>query len=306
MMFGFKEEFNYLNCQNCGCLQLLDIPQKMGKYYSENEYYSFDNSSKSFKISSFKKYFIKKGNYYAIFKKDFIGKLIYLKYPNIYLSILGRLGLDYQSSILDVGCGNGHFLKSLKNIGFKNLLGLDPYIKNEYFEKNLKILKTTIIKLNSKNQFDFILFNHSFEHIKEQFETLLTVSKNLSKNGYCIIRMPVKNDFIWNLYGKDWVQIDAPRHFCIHTLTSFKLLTNKIGLDIDEIIFDSTELQFWRSEQYKNGIPLNSENSYSVNPDKSIFTKKQIIKFRIAAEELNKNNLGDQAIFILRKKEDSS
>jgi len=113
--------------------------------------------------------------------------------------------------------------------------------------------------------------------------------------------MPIKTEYVWNQYGVNWVQIDAPRHFFIHTLQSFTYLAKMAGLAIEDIVFDSTEFLFWSSEQYKRGIPLNAENSYFVNPKKSIFTKEQIKKFRKMAEELNRNRQGDQAAFYLRK-----
>lgn len=87
----------------------------------------------------------------------------------------------------------------------------------------------------------------------------------------------------------------------LHTLKSFNLLINQTPLRIKNIIFDSTEFQFWVSEQYKNNIPYYSEKSYQINPKKSIFTKKQIEKFMKKSHELNKNNIGDQAIIILEK-----
>jgi hypothetical protein len=40
MMFGMRDVFQYLECGACGCLQLLNIPKDMGKYYPE-QYYSF-------------------------------------------------------------------------------------------------------------------------------------------------------------------------------------------------------------------------------------------------------------------------
>src|SRR5262245_41013412 len=33
MMFGFREEFNYRECLGCGCLQLLDVPSDLARYY---------------------------------------------------------------------------------------------------------------------------------------------------------------------------------------------------------------------------------------------------------------------------------
>ena len=40
MIFGFRDEFTYFECSKCGCLQIMQIPRNMGKYYPSN-YYSF-------------------------------------------------------------------------------------------------------------------------------------------------------------------------------------------------------------------------------------------------------------------------
>jgi len=60
-------------------------------------------------------------------------------------------------------------------------------------------------------------------------------------------------------------------------------------LVIQDVIFDSTEFQFWGSKQYKRDIPLMAENSYSVDPKKSIFIKKQMKESKKMAKELNMN-----------------
>jgi hypothetical protein len=84
-------------------------------------------------------------------------------------------------------------------------------------------------------------------------------------------------------------------------MKSFELLVEKCGLVIRDIVFDSTEMQFWGSEQYKKGIPYWAENSYLLNAKKSIFSTKQIKEFRKTAKEININGQGDQAAFYLRK-----
>lgn len=47
-MYGTKEEFVYMLCPGCGCLQIENIPQNLGDYYS-NQYYSFKERSGSLK-----------------------------------------------------------------------------------------------------------------------------------------------------------------------------------------------------------------------------------------------------------------
>ena len=39
--------------------------------------------------------------------------------------------------------------------------------------------------------------------------------------------IPVKSQTIWEKYGVNWSQIDAPRHFFLHTIKSFKILCSK-------------------------------------------------------------------------------
>ena len=78
-------------------------------------------------------------------------------------------------------------------------------------------------------------------------------------------------------------------------------MVKKSGMSIQDIVFDSTEFQFWGSEQYKRNVPLLAENSYYKNPDKSIFTKKEIEEFKKRAIDLNMRKQGDQTSFFLTK-----
>lgn len=300
MMFGTEELFEYLLCGKCESLHIINIPQDIAKYYPNESYYSFSVDSTI--ISKFKKTIkmkiFKKRDEYSLFKMSLFGKLINKKFPNTFLNLLGDLNINYDSKILDVGCGSGKFLFQLENLNFKQLLGIDPFLDEDLSHKNLFLEKKDIFNLQNK-KFDFIIFNHSFEHLDNPIETLKKVNDLLKKNGTCIIRMPVKSKSIWRRYGINWVQIDAPRHFFIYTLKGLKIILNQTDLQLIDSIFDSTEFQFWGSEQYKKGISLLSEKSYLNN--KNQFTKNDINEFKKDALKLNMEKEGDQATFIIRK-----
>ena len=297
MMYGLGNKFTYFQCADCGCLQIAEIPEDMERYYPSS-YGSFKQPKSN---SSIRQILKRKRNKYALLKEGLVGKIAYWMSRNtrFHIDIINRIKIDYDSKILDVGCGVGHLLYPLSEIGLKNLLGVDPYISRAIKDENVRILKKTIHELPDSQKFDVIIFNHSFEHVPDQKKALLKVRKVLSEKGICIITMPVKTEYIWNRYGVNWVQIDAPRHFFIHTLKSFQPLVKRSGLIIQSVVFDSTELQFWGSEQYIKGIPYEAENSYLVNPKRSIFTARKIKKFRKMAKELNMNRQGDQATFYL-------
>jgi SAM-dependent methyltransferase len=299
MMFGSGEYFDYLECSKCGCLQIIEIPENMGQYYPIKSYYSFSTQKRL--LNSFKKILNNKRIKYCIFGNDIIGKLVNIKYPFPFYSILKKLNLTRQSKILDVGCGAGVFLYQLKDLHFENLLGIDPFINREIEDESVNILKKNIYNIDNEQKFDFILFNDSFEHIEDPVKTIKKVRNILSTDGICIIKMPIKTDYIWNLYREHWAQIDAPRHLFIQTIKSFKILLKKSDLILEEMIFDSYLLQFLGSEQNKRGIPSNANNSYYQNSKKSIFTKTHISEFKKRSKKLNKENLGDHAIFMIKK-----
>ncbi len=41
MMYGTREEFDYFICPECGCLQIVEIPEELSKYYA-SDYYSYE------------------------------------------------------------------------------------------------------------------------------------------------------------------------------------------------------------------------------------------------------------------------
>ena len=207
--------------------------------------------------------------------------------------------LTNDTHILDIGCGSGGLLYLFAEVGLNHLLGIDPFLEKDIvYDNGLKILKKSIHDVEGK--WDLIMFHHSFEHIPDPTETLCKVAELLAKGGICLIRIPTVSSFAWENYKENWVQLDAPRHFFLHSLDSILRLAEKAFLKLEKVVFDSSSFQFWGSEQYKRDIPLKSEQSYGQNPNKSIFTKADIKKFEQEAKELNLKNQGDQAAFYLR------
>lgn len=296
MMFGYKDVFHYFQCSQCNCLQIKDFPQNISKYYPDN-YYSYQMSPYRNKI---KKFLIGLRDNYALFDRGFIGKLLCIKYPNKRLRCLSLLAVRKDTSILDVGCGTGDLLYSLREFGFKNLLGVDPFNAQDIeYANGLKILKKEIHDV--KDKWDIVMFHHSFEHIPDPAKTLQTVTGLLAPNGHCIIRIPISSSYAWEHYGVNWVQLDAPRHFYLHSVESMHILADQAKLDLYKVFYDSTTFQFWGSEQYIKDIPLRDKQSYAENPRNSIFSKEEIYTFDKRAKELNEKDQGDQAVFYLRE-----
>jgi len=301
MMNGVRDVFRYVECPACGCMRLENIPDNIAAYYPE-DYYSFKKPDSS-EDGSVESFLNRQKTLYRLGGKSIIGRLLSpgkrKKIPQ-YINWFRRAHILFDSKILDVGCGAGAFLLSIQKDGFRDLLGVDPYIKSDIiYDCGVKILKKELSGLNG--QFDLIMLNHSLEHMTGHFKIFEELRRLLKDSGCLLIRMPVMSSFAWREYGVNWVQCDAPRHLFLHSVKSLKILAEKCGFEVRDTVFDSTEFQFWGSIQYQINIPLNDPGSYTVSPGKSIFSQDDIKKFKRRADELNKNGDGDQACFYLYK-----
>ena len=205
-----------------------------------------------------------------------------------------------DSKILDVGCGAGHLLLGLRECGFLHLTGIDPFISDDICYKNgIRIYKKKIHEL--KGQYDFIILNHSFEHMPDPVSIFQSLSLRLATNGLIIIRIPLVSSFAWRHYKTNWVQLDAPRHLFLHSTKSIEILSEIAGLRVESVEFDSNAFQFWGSEQYQRDIPLYHEKSFLKSRRRSIFSRSKIVEFQMRSAELNADKNGDQATIYIRK-----
>lgn len=297
MMLGLRNTHDYFQCSECQCLQLEVLPDNLVEYYPSDDYYSY--SEVNFP-TGVKKFLLAHRDYYAATGKGFLGKLLSSRKPETKIETLQATGVDRSSSILDVGCGAGHLLNSLKEAGFNKVQGADPFNERDIEYKNgLKIIKQTLHEVESN--WDLIMFHHSFEHVADQLETLQSAADRLNQDGTCLIRIPTVSSWAWKTYGVDWVQLDAPRHLFLHSIESMESLAQQVGMKIDKVVYDSFAFQFWGSEQYLQGIALNDKKSFAVRPDHSIFTVEEITDFDKRSIQLNLQDQGDQACFYLTK-----
>lgn len=300
MMFGIGKNFEYFECAGCGCLQIKDIPGDIAGFYPDN--YLFFQKAHSLTDNPVKSFFKYQRAEFCLNGNNFLGNISARIFgiPEYY-AWFNKTKTGFDSKILDAGCGAGNLLINLRKEGFTNLTGIDSFIKNEiHYENGVNVFKKGISEL--KGQFDLIMLNHSFEHMPEPLNALKELYRLLKSEGHILIRSPVAGSFAWREYGVNWVQLDAPRHFFLHTEKSINLLAEQTGFQVKDVVFDSTDFQFWGSEQYVKNIPYMDDRSYALNPGKSIFTKKQINIFKSKALELNKKQDGDSACFYLYKK----
>jgi SAM-dependent methyltransferase len=305
MMFGTREEFIYFKCSSCGCLQIKDIPSDLYKYYGDS-YYSF-NKEDNKKSNGVIRLLHRERCRNALFGKGYkLNKILsrFIDLPKEIHSVrylLQHANLNsFNDRILDIGCGiTSWWLSYLYELGFNDLTGIDPFIPHDNISANIKIYKKEINEVSEK--YDLITLHHSLEHIADQSFVMDNISRILSDEGVCIIRIPIVSSFVWENYGTNWVEMDPPRHLYLHTNESIELLAKESGLKLIETEYDSIPLEFYGSEQYVKGIPLSDPNSYWTNEDSTIFTPEELNEFTRLSKYVNENRIGGRASFFFKK-----
>ena len=297
-MQGTDDEFNYLRCGTCGCQQIVEVPDDLGKYYP-SDYYSFSDQGTGGLRETVTK--LRDRSYFERTIPAVAGRLVASALPNPKLAAIARIRPRRAARILDVGCGSGELLKELREVGYTNLAGVDPFVPSDlHLPGGITIRKTSMEDLGDES-YDVIMLHHVFEHLADPRGSMRTIARLLAEDGVCVIRIPLAHSWASQHYGPLWMQHDAPRHLFLHTEKSMAHIAAEAGLDIVDKVYDSSEAQIWGSELYKQNISLLSvpRNVYG-NPIRRLLSPR-FIRYRAMTRRLNREGLGDQAAFYLRR-----
>jgi SAM-dependent methyltransferase len=292
MMFGSRDEFDYLDCSECGTVQLAEIPD-LAAYYPK-DYYSFEASGArglKERLSG-----LATRAYFRTHQLPFVHRAFALANADARLIDRGTglqsvLALDPSRSarILDVGCGSADLLKVLARLGFTSLTGIDKFLPGDSEVGRVRLRAAEISEIDG--EFDMIMFHHSLEHIPDPAAALKEACRLLDEDGTCLVRIPLLS-YAWEKYGIDWVGLDAPRHLVLMKEATARKTMEASGFTIADVVYDSTSFQFSASEKYSLDIPLDGTDPFS---------KRQLREWHREAKRLNRERRGDQAAFVLKK-----
>jgi len=306
MMFGLRTPFHYTQCANCGSLWLMDPPHDFGVYYP-NGYYSLASRNGGMKAAIIEYLRAKRDRTY-FGSRDVLGRFLSWRYKNSDLRAVSKLNAKPDTRVLDVGCGSGQLLHRMAALGFKNLVGADPYLSNDFQNGNGVRIRKCRLEDMVGEKYGLVMFHHSLEHVPDPVGTLRTVARMLAPGGKCLVRLPVVAH-AWERYKTNWVQLDPPRHMWLPTEKAMGILAESAGLSMQGVDYDSTDFQFWGSELYardvplldlpSRGVPLRGVSFYYANSVDLTgrFRREEVAEFQRKAVTLNREGQGDQAAF---------
>ena len=233
------ETFSILACNNCTHLFTQNVSEQdeIGKYYASENYISHSDTQVG----------LTNKLYHSIRKRTLQGKK----------KLIENETQKSTGNILDIGCGTGAFLHTMKISGWK-ITGLEPDATAREKATSLYSIEPqpsqNIFSLPS-NTFDAITMWHVLEHVHQLHEYIGQLKNMLTDRGRIFIAVPNYTSYDAQHYGAFWAAYDVPRHLYHFSPVSMKNLVEQHGLCIKTVKpmwFDSFYVSML-SEQYKNG-----------------------------------------------------
>ena len=139
-----------------------------------------------------------------------------------------------QGRLLDVGCGNGAFLKLAQTAGWSvQGIDFDPIAVDEARRQGLAVELGGIDQLADQGQtYDWITCSHVLEHVHEPQQLLQSLHRLLRPGGTLWLQTPNLESIGHRVYGSHWVGVDAPRHLTLLTRPALRSVLEKVGFQI--------------------------------------------------------------------------
>jgi SAM-dependent methyltransferase len=163
---SFLDSYDVVSCERCCFVYASDIPEQ----------------------AVFDEYYVNSNKYeHEIEQPDIITG----EYEHIVREISGFV-CDKSTSIVDVGCAKSEVLRSLRNLGFSNLTGIDPSVKNvEYLKgKGINGIHATIKAIDTSKQYEVVMLLAVLEHIQDLHQTMKILYAITAVDGILVIWVP--------------------------------------------------------------------------------------------------------------------
>lgn len=180
--------------------------------------------------------------------------------PDLVQRLLPEFNLDPQCKILDIGCGPGVFIKSVKALGYNNVTGvtLSTEDVDACILQGFSAINASMTDLPIKDaSVDFIWCRHALEHSPYPLFTLFEFQRVLKPGGQVFIEVPAPDN------ERTYMHENNPNHYSILGSRMWHSLFNKAGFELfNDWIYDinvSIDHKMFNEKSFMFAIRLASQ-----------------------------------------------
>jgi SAM-dependent methyltransferase len=143
-----------------------------------------------------------------------------------------------RGQLLDVGCGGGHFLARMRNLGWQ-VRGVEPDVEAVRLARghfDLNVFHGTLADARfPANEFDAVTMNHVIEHALDPVDLLRECRRVLKPGGRLVVVTPNARSLGRHRFGRAWRGWEPPRHLFLFTPKTLRLSAERAGLHIETL-----------------------------------------------------------------------
>ncbi|MGQ9871731.1 class I SAM-dependent methyltransferase [Leptodesmis sp.] len=202
---------------------------------------------------------------------------------------------------LDVGCGNGRYLRMLYQLGVPKdyLYGVEmndrqiEQLKADGFHGYYGRIEDVEEQLPAAS-FDLIVLLQVLEHVENPRQMMASLTKLLAPGGILIVETPNTKSWDAKLFRRGyWGGYHIPRHWNLLNAATLKRLANEQGLDIKTFNFLPAHsfwifsFHHWISDRWKNKTLADWFNPYQNLILLTIFTGFDLVRAKLGFSTSN-------------------
>jgi 2-polyprenyl-3-methyl-5-hydroxy-6-metoxy-1,4-benzoquinol methylase len=154
-----------------------------------------------------------------------------LRWPvDIAYRFLPRRPPGKMMRVLDIGCSNGGWLAMARDAGWQ-VAGAepDPVSRSQARDRGIDVRETVSAWLEESERFDYVTISHVIEHVHDPLALLRDIYMLLRPGGRLYIDTPNIDAVGHDIYGRDWLGLDPPRHLILFNRKSLVAAVTKSG-----------------------------------------------------------------------------
>ena len=255
LMFDLYRRYDYLCCADCGAAfqHPMPDPQAIAAFYPP-DYGVYDEKERTRSIGAWRRALLRRCRGYRHLPVPPPLRLLaaamapFVEPPGTPLFVPG-------GRMLDVGCGNGRYLATLRALGWQ-AQGV------EFSAEGVRVCRLSGLSVHhgdlasaafDAGAFDLVTVRHVIEHIAEPHPFMAELARILKPGGRLHLETPNSEALGRAWFGPNWYHNDVPRHLILYSPANLERLASSHGLRKVETAMESSPKALLNSLDYAMG-----------------------------------------------------